>query len=183
MKAKIIDYKAENIPYIAELLIKGEVGIFPCDTIYGICACVNDANADRIYEIKQRPQAKSFIELMVKEDIVNRGLKVDEELIKRWPAPFTAIVFNSEGTTTAVRVPSDEFLQKLLKMTGPIYSTSVNYSGQMSLLTFDDILPVFEESVDFIVRAPKLAPGQSSTLINATEKPYKVIRQGAYIFN
>ena len=53
----------------------------------------------------------------------------------------------------------------------------------MSLLTFDDILPVFEDSVDFIVRHPNLVPGQSSTLINAIEKPYKVIRQGKYQFD
>lgn len=183
MKAEIIDYKTENIPLIAERLKRGEVGIFPCDTIYGICACVCEESAERIYEIKHRPQSKSFIELMTKSDIDRRGLMVDEELLSRWPAPFTAIVKNSEGSTTAVRVPSDEFLQGLLKLTGPIYSTSVNYSGEMSLLTFDDILPVFEDSVDFIVRHPSLVPGQSSTLINAIEKPYKVIRQGKYQFD
>ena len=124
MKAEIIDYKTENIPLIAERLKRGEVGIFPCDTIYGICACVCEESAERIYEIKHRPQSKSFIELMTKSDIDRRGLMVDEELLSRWPAPFTAIVKNSEGSTTAVRVPSDEFLQDLLKLTGPIYSTS-----------------------------------------------------------
>ena len=181
--AKILDYTEASIEEIAERLNRGEVGIFPCDTIYGICAKASKESADRIYEIKERPQSKSFIELMLKSDIIKLGLKVDQELLDLWPAPFTAIVENREGTTTALRVPSDIFLQKIILKTGPIYSTSVNLSGQASLLNFDDILPVFGDKVDFIVNHPSLIPGQSSTLINAVEKPYKIIRQGAYKFS
>lgn len=182
MSAAIIEYLDENIKEIASRLVSGQVGIFPCDTIYGICACVSAENADRIYQIKERPQNKSFIELMLKDDIIRRGIHAESDLLERWPAPFTAILNNAEGGTTAVRVPSDPFLQKLLEYSGPIYSTSVNISGEASLLSYEDIVPVFGDRVDFIVRHPSLVPGQSSTLINATEKPYKIIRQGAYRF-
>lgn len=181
--AYILEYAENNIEEIAARLNRGEVGIFPCDTIYGICAKVSKESADRIYEIKERPLSKSFIELMLKDDIVEAGLKVGSDLLDLWPAPFTAIVENREGSTTALRVPSDTFLQKILSKTGPIYSTSVNVSGQASLLRFDDIFPVFGDKVDFIVNHPNLVPGQSSTLINAVKKPYQIIRQGAYKFD
>ena len=100
----------------------------------------------------------------------------------RWPAPLTAIVRDREsGLTHAVRVPSDSFIQEVLRISGPIYSTSVNFSGEKSLLTFEDILPVFESLVDFIVKDPSVSGGMPSTLIDATSVPYRVLRQGAYI--
>ena len=50
------------------------------------------------------------------------------------------------------------------------------------MLTFSDILPVFEGSVDFIVDAPSVHGGMASTIIDATSTPYRVIREGAYRF-
>lgn len=182
MMAYIIDYSLENIDIIADRLLKDEVGIFPCDTIYGLCARANELNSEKLYEIKNRPQSKSFITLMTEKQLRKTSLSVDEELYERWPAPFTAILADKDGTTYAIRIPSDPFLQKLLDKSGPLYSTSVNFSGEASLLTFDDIYPVFFEKADFIVNHPNLIPGESSTLINATKKPYQIIRQGAYKF-
>lgn len=182
MNAAIIEYSLDNVPKIAERIKRGEVGIFPCDTIYGICASVSEANAERIYSIKERPQSKSFIELMTKADVIKRGLEIESDILDRWPAPFTAIARNPEGGTTAVRVPSDPFLQGLLALSGPIYSTSVNISGERSLLSFEEIFPVFASRVDFIVKHESLVPGKSSTLIDITSKPYRILRQGEYCF-
>ncbi len=178
----LIDYSVDNIPEIASRLKRGEVGIFPCDTIYGLCSAVSDENAERIYQIKERPQNKSFIELMTKEELAETDLIVPDDILSRWPNPFTAILANKEGVTTAVRVPDDEFLVKLLPLSGAIFSTSVNISGSPSLQDVDEIISVFSSRVDFIVVKRDLKPGMSSTLIDATKKPYRIIRQGAYEF-
>lgn len=181
--ALILNYDDVSANEIGLMLKRGDVGIFPCDTIYGICATVSEENAERIYQIKQRPQSKSFITLMTKDQLVSSDLIVPEDLLVRWPAAFTAILANKEGVTTAVRVPSDDFLLSLMEVSGPIYSTSVNISGQPSLQNSDDIISTFSSSVDFILEKKDLVPGMSSTLIDATKKPYRIIRQGAYEFS
>ena len=163
------------------LLCSGMVGIIPCDTIYGLSGCVSEEIAERLYEIKRRPQSKSFITLMTLTDLASSSLAVPEDIIERWPAPFTAILKDCNGETHAVRIPSDDYVQRVLGISGPIYSTSVNFSGEKSLLAFDDILPVFDDLVDFIIEDPSVSGGLPSTLIDATVHPYKVLRQGAYI--
>ncbi|EJW94966.1 Sua5/YciO/YrdC/YwlC family protein [gut metagenome] len=94
--ADILNYDNSKAKDIGLRLKSGQVGIFPCDTIYGICASATDENAERIYQIKRRPQSKSFITLMTKEQLMQSDLIVPEDLISLWPAPFTAILANKE---------------------------------------------------------------------------------------
>lgn len=180
--AEIIDYSYGNIPRIAELLRERKVGALPCDTIYGISALVGDDTGGRIYEIKNRPQNKSFITLMTKEQVRKSSLIVPDDIFALWPCALTAVLMDKDGTTAAVRVPDDPFLSSLLPLSGPIYSTSVNISGMPSLLTYDDILPVFDSRLDFIVKADGIKGGKSSTMVDATKKPYRILREGSYSF-
>ncbi len=180
--SQIIDYTSDNIPLVAEKLKKGEVGIIPCDTIYGISSTVSKEGCERIYEIKKRPQSKAFIVLMTKEQVKRSGLIVPEDILALWPCALTAVLEYHDGSTLAVRVPDDKYLLALLELSGPIYSTSVNISGEPSLLTFNDILPRFSDKVDFIVKSDITGIGLSSTLIDAAKKPYRILRQGSYEF-
>ena len=167
---------------VGELLSAGKVGVIPCDTIYGLSGCVSEENAERLYEIKRRPKSKSFITLMTLCQLKGSSLEVPSELLGIWPAPLTAILRDrASGETVAVRVPDDDYIQRVMAISGPIYSTSVNFSGEKSLLSFEDILPVFSSMVDFIVSDPSIHGGTASTLIDATVRPFKVLRQGAYV--
>lgn len=178
--AAIIDYREENIPEIARRLRRGEVGIIPSDTIYGISGIVGEERENRIYEIKERPASKKLIVLSSLEGLESLGVEVKDEIKKLWPSPLTVILPEIGGDTLAVRVPSDPFLLSLLTLSGPIYSTSVNFSGQPALQTFSEIEPVFSSKVDFIVKKERIEKGESSTLLDATKTPCRVLRQGAY---
>ena len=181
MSAEIIEKKSgDAVKRTAELLKAGKAGVFPCDTIYGLQASANDEMALKLYEIKRRPQNKSFITLISLEDLKKTDLEVPEILYDVWPAALTAILKSPDGTTHAVRVPSDPFLQELLPLSGPLYSTSVNFSGEQSLLTFSDIKPVFDDLVDFIVEDDSVHGGRPSTLVSFVEKPYRILRQGDF---
>lgn len=181
MSAEIIEKRnGDSVRRVAELLNDGKAGVFPCDTIYGLQAAADEKMAERLYEIKRRPQNKSFITLISIDDLKRTDLEVPDVLYNVWPAPLTAILRSPDGTTHAVRVPSDPFLQELLPLTGPLYSTSVNFSGEQSLLTFSDIKPVFDELVDFIVRDDDVHGGRPSTLVSFAEKPYRILRQGDF---
>ena len=181
MSAEIIEKRSgDSVRRVAEMINAGKAGVFPCDTIYGLQASADEKMAARLYEIKRRPQNKSFITLISLEDLKKADLEVPQVLYDVWPAALTAILKAPDGTTHAVRVPSDPFLQELLPLTGPLYSTSVNFSGEQSLLTFSDIKPVFDDLVDFIVRDPDVHGGRPSTLVSFVEKPYRILRQGDF---
>lgn len=166
---------------VASLLLDGKVGILPCDTIYGLSAIANEATADEIFQIKRRPQSKSLITLMSLEAAAASELDIPDDILSTWPAPLTAIVNGKDGATHAVRVPADSFIQRVLAISGPIWSTSVNFSGERSLVTFDDIYPVFNNIVSFIVRKKESKDSAlPSTLIDCTVHPYRIIRQGAF---
>ena len=165
----------------AKALKDGKTGILPCDTIYSLSALRNEEKADELYEIKERSASKSFITLMTLDQLRESPLVVPEALYSIWPAPLTAVLVSKDGGTVAVRVPKGEYINKVLSVSGPIYSTSVNISGQPSLLTFDDIFPVFSGKVDFIVEDRSIKGGRPSTLIDATTEPFKVLRQGEFV--
>ena len=172
--------EVNNIEDTIKRLRNGEVGIIPSDTIYGISSLVTEEAMERIYEIKERPQSKKLIVLSDKNSLESLGLIVPDEILSLWPSPLTVILPTKGGDTLAVRVPDDKYLSSLLSETGPLFSTSVNISGKPSLETFEEIYPVFSDRVDFIVRKENIVKGESSTLLDATKKPCRVIRQGAY---
>ena len=172
--------EVNNIEDTIKRLRKGEVGIIPSDTIYGISSLVTEEAMERIYEIKERQQSKKLIVLSDKNSLESLGLIVPDEILSLWPSPLTVILPTKDGDTLAVRVPDDKYLSSLLSETGPLFSTSVNISGKPSLETFEDIYPVFSEKVDFIVRKENIVKGESSTLLDATKKPCRIIRQGKY---
>ena len=182
MELDIINYSFDNIEEIARRLNRDEIGIIPCDTIYGISGRVNEKNSNRIFEIKERPESKNLINLMTKSQLASSSLIVSEDILSLWPCALTVILEDRNGGSVGVRVPSDPFLAKVLPLTGPIFSTSVNISGRPSLLHFEDILPVFSHKVDFIVKKEIQGEAMSSTLVDARKKPYRILRQGSYEF-
>ena len=165
----------------AEALKNGKVVILPCDTIYSLSGRIGEDMKDKLYDIKQRPKSKSFITLMTLDQLRESHLIVPERLYSLWPAPLTAILRTEDGGTEAVRVPEGDYINKILSVSGPIYSTSVNISGQESLLTFDDIFPVFSPLVDIIVEDHTIKGGRPSTLIDAVTDEFRIIRQGDFV--
>ena len=72
--ADILPYSMASAEEVGERLRRGEVGIFPCDTIYGLCGRADERIAERLYEIKRRPASKSFITLMDKSQLIDSSL-------------------------------------------------------------------------------------------------------------
>lgn len=181
--AEIIEYTKENAGRIAALLKKGKVGAVPCDTIYGLSAVVGEEGSKRIYELKKRPKNKSFIVLMTKNQLQESSLIVPDDIFSLWPCALTAVLSYPDGSTLAVRVPDDELLEDIITLSGPIYSTSVNVSGEKSMLTFSEINSYFGDKLDFIAKTDKTGEGKSSTLVDVTKKPYRILREGSYKFS
>lgn len=179
---EIVGCDEKGLETLSMLLLEKKVGILPCDTIYGLSGIVDESVSRKLYEIKRRPQNKNFIELWSLDRLKESSIIVPEELYSLWPCPLTAILNDQRGVSHAVRVPADPFLEKLLPLTGPIFSTSVNFSGEKSLVRLSEIKEVFSSLVDFIVEGNGSDEGKAlpSTLIDMRERPYRIIRNGAF---
>ncbi|MGD1816511.1 MAG: L-threonylcarbamoyladenylate synthase [Pleomorphochaeta sp.] len=163
-----------------ELLRENKVLVLPCDTIYGLCAKMGEAE-DTLRNIKKRKETKPFLILATIEQ-AKELCYIPDEILKLWPCPLTAVLNKKEGGTLAVRVPSDPFLQSLLEELGyPIYSTSINESGYSSLTNIVDIILNYKDRVAAFVVDSDMQGNTPSTLIDVSKKPYTILRQGKYI--
>ncbi len=162
-----------------ELLRENKVLVLPCDTIYGLCAKMGEAE-DTLRNIKKRKETKPFLILATIEQ-AQELCYIPDEILKLWPCPLTAVLNKKEGGTLAVRVPSDPFLQSLLKELGyPIYSTSINESGYSSLTNIVDIILNYKDRVAAFVVDSDMQGNTPSTLIDVSKKPFTILRQGKY---
>ncbi len=173
--------REDSFNQVIEILEANGVVIVPCDTIYGILGKAPDTDS-LIRDIKGRGEAKPFLTLVSSVIQFNRlsVIPFPLELEKYWPGPLTVVTTVKTGGTVAYRLPSDNFLQDVVShIEVPLYSTSVNSSGEKPLWRLSDIVDQFEDKVDLIVDGGDYKGRLPSTVIDITSKPYKIIRQGA----
>jgi L-threonylcarbamoyladenylate synthase len=166
---------------LLDLLSTGGIAIIPCDTMYGIVGAAPETEV-RIRAVKGRGDDKPFLQLIPDASWVGKmtGANVPPSLLSYWPGPLTVIMPSREEGTVGVRVPDSPFLRQLILSLGkPIYSTSVNRTGNPPLSRIEEIRVGFEADVGLIVDAGDFPESAPSTIIDATTRPYRIIRQGA----
>ena len=184
---------ADSLQRTVQVLKNGGVVIIPTDTVYGFSGIVPSMGSlsrslslskgtdDRIRTIKGREETKPFIQLIAcPEDLqLYTNDTVPPELLSKWPGALTIIVNNKEGGTTAFRCPGDEWLRKIISECGsPIYSTSVNRSGQPVLDEEAAIINEFTNEVDLIIKDGDKKGALPSTLVSIIDGKIKILRQG-----
>ena len=176
------------ISITSSLILKNEVVIIPTDTIYGFSGLLSAEK--NLMNIKKREKSKKLIYLIEKPEMALEH--IDETFYSKfeldfffshWPNPLTIIYKGKTEKTIALRCPKDEWLSSLLSNVGyPIFSTSVNISGQASMEKIEMIKKTFEKDVSLIVDAGDIK-GKSSTILDVSERPFKVLRLGSYPIN
>jgi L-threonylcarbamoyladenylate synthase len=170
-------------------LMQNAIGIIEHDTVPGIVAIANAANAERIIALKNRDAHKGFIVLIptiqAAYTLARTILPATEAIMHRyWPGPLTVIVekaptvpdsISGYRPTIALRCPHHPKLQAILgDVNQPLLSTSANISGHTGLSQ------ALLDRVDFTYGNVTLpADGQPSTLLDGTQSPPILIRQGA----
>lgn len=177
----ILDKKdSDTVERVANILLNGGTVVIPCDTIYGLSAVFLKGEAV-LKALKGRDANKPFLVLATLDQARSLCSSIPSSVLSAWPAPLTVILPYVGGGTIGIRVPDDAFLLSILEKVGsPIYSTSVNISGEPSLLDFDSIVKRFGDKVDVLVKGLDVQGTTASTLIDATVVPFKLIRQGSY---
>lgn len=187
-----------SVALTASCLKQGNVCIIPTDTVYGFSGIVDTKKRQfqtdsKIRSIKGRSETKPFIYLIDEPEKIKlySDAKIPDEILNLWPGPLTIIVpikpdsdLVSAFSTVAFRCPGDAWLRNVIKQVGaPIFSTSVNYSGQPVCETEQDIIDNFEKSVDLVVCDGDKIGSVPSTIISISDNTIKVIRYGAVRIN
>lgn len=185
----------QEIDAAVKVLKEGGVILYPTDTVWGIGCDAADRDAvERVFEIKERSDAKSLITLVADADMIGRYVKVIPqmaiELIEVNDKPMTIIYPGAmslaenvvaEDGSVGIRIPQSEFCRLLCKrFGGAIVSTSANISGEEAPCSFEEINASILDAVDHIVDPcyEEGATGVSSQIIKVgLDGEIKVIRE------
>lgn len=155
----------EDIRRAIEVMNQGGIILYPTDTIWGLgCDATNPEAVRRIYEIKQRTDAKALISLVDSETKVQFYVKevpeVAWDVMELSEKPMT-VVFDggrnlapnllAEDGSAAIRITKEAFSKELcMRMKRAVVSTSANISGQPAPRCFAEISEEIKKAVDYI---------------------------------
>lgn len=163
-----------------QALEQGGAILCPTDTVWGLSGnALNEEVIQKVYNIKNRPQHKSFIVLMhsieqlceyVNDDVSDIEAFLEEQKrpttviykqTKRLPAELLA----ADGSI-AIRIPKEKWLIDFLQtLDFPLISTSANISGEVTPTVFEDVTKEIIAAVDYAVPYFPEATKQSSQIV------------------
>ncbi|MDO8602671.1 MAG: L-threonylcarbamoyladenylate synthase [Candidatus Omnitrophota bacterium] len=191
MKTRVIklnpDFPEEKlINEAAGVLKNGGLVVFPTETVYGIAAnALNKDTLSRLYEIKKRPQDKPFSVHIadfdsLKQLEINLSKDAERVAMRFWPGPLTLVALNSRKEKIGLRMPDNTIALLLIKKAGvPVVAPSANLSGSKPPVSVEEVLSEMDGCVDMILDGGRVRIGIESTVMDVTERPFKILRQGA----
>ena len=198
MISKYVDLRTNidlnKIKEAGKCIKKGEIVLFPTETVYGIGANALDGKAvSKIFEAKGRASDNPLIvhisDLYMLEDLAENVGVIEQKLINKfWPGPLT-IVFNKKRCvpdivtagleTVGIRMPSNEIARRLIEYAKcPIAAPSANISGKPSGTKIEDIIEELDGKVDYILDAGWTDIGVESTVVRVKDNKVHILRPG-----
>jgi len=175
---------AEGIALAAGLLRAGSVVAFPTDTVYGV-AVVDASGLPALFALKQRPVEKR-IPILVADlaQATAAGWDADERaaaLSERfWPGALT-LILPGPGESQAFRAPDHAVALDLVRVAGPLFTTSANRSGEPETLGADDVLIAFatqQDELAAVIDGGAVPGGIASTIVDLSVTPATILREG-----
>jgi len=180
----------------ASLIIReGGVVAFPTETFYGLGVAVfNQKAIKKVFEIKNRSLNKPLLILIDNEsslsELVSEIPTIAFPLMdKFWPGPLT-IIFKASSQLTSlltggtgkigIRVSSNTIAKKLVQRAGtPLTATSANREGELSPSMASQVIAQLGDRIDLVIDGGKTKGNLSSTIIDVTFAPPRIVRAGA----
>lgn len=184
-----------RIEYVVKALRDGAVIIYPTDTIYGMGCDIHNARAvERVARIKGIKPTKndfSFIcyDLSHIADYARVSNQAFKLMKKQLPGPFTFILeatgnvpklLNTNKKTVGIRVPDNDIPRQIVNELGnPIITTSIRDEDEIIEYSTDPelIFEKFQNQVDIVIDGG-YGGNVASTIVDATDDDFSVIRQG-----
>lgn len=185
-----------DIKEVADRINKGEIVIFPTDTVYALgCLMTNKPGIERICRIldKKEKQAKMSLICPNISVISQYTEQIDNNIFKTMkrylPGPYTFILksnkyvqkfFKNNKEEIGVRIPKSEILDALQEfLEAPLISTSLNtHNGVQNYFTDpNEIENVFQHTVDMLLDGGN-GDNAESTVLDCTGEEIELIREG-----
>jgi len=178
----------------AALIKRGELVVFPTETVYGLGANAFDKEAvARIFEAKGRPQDNPLIvHISSLDEIENIAVDIPDGFYrlaeKFMPGPLTAILKKSRkipdavtagGDTVGVRMPDNEYARELIAKSYPLAAPSANRSKHISPTTAAHVYEDLAGEVPLILDGGECSVGIESTVLDLTSDIPTILRPGA----
>ena len=192
--------KEENKAIItlgAQLIKKGRVISVMTETVYGLLADAENSKAvEKIYDLKERPKINPLIVHVDTIEMAKNYAIFSEDALKIarkfWPGPLTLVLKRKKKcsisstvtaglSTIAIRIPDSKvFLNIINQSKKPIAAPSANRSGYVSSTNASHVHNSFGDKLSLIVDSGQSRIGLESTVLDLTNKPYKILRKGIY---
>jgi L-threonylcarbamoyladenylate synthase len=195
LKAEPPSYSFGPIRRAGAILRAGGVAVFPTETVYGVGADIRDAAAvERVFVLKNRNPSQPLMAhcaspVQMLEYVTGVPEWVQPLVSRFWPGPLALILHSTDkvpaavtggGRTIGIRMVGHPVARDLLEELGaPIAGTSANLHGEPATSRFDAICPKLLDQVDVALDAGICGRGLSSTVLDVTCEPPRVVRLGA----
>lgn len=173
---------AHGIARATELLRAGGLVALPTETVYGLAARADSAQAvARIYQAKGRPDFNPLIvhvaNLAAAEGLAEFAEGARALADAHWPGPLTLVLPRRRDAglagavsaglpTLALRCPAHPVMRAVLAQIGaPLAAPSANRSGFVSPTTADHVLATLDGRIDAVLDAGPCAAGLESTIV------------------
>ncbi|HEX6247718.1 MAG TPA: L-threonylcarbamoyladenylate synthase [Nocardioidaceae bacterium] len=172
---------------------RGQLVVFPTDTVYGIGADAFDpASVRRLLAAKGRGRDMPppvLVSAPTTLDALAVGVPswARALIAELWPGPLTVVCRQQQSLqwdlgdtrgTVAVRMPDDEVALELLARTGPLAVSSANLTGKDAATDADQAEAMLGASVEVILDGGPTAGSVASTIVDATGDTGRVLRAG-----
>ena len=175
-------------------LFKGDLVIFPTETVYGIGADATNHEAVKlIFKTKKRPHENPLICHFsnIREIKKNFDFKIkDNELAKIfWPGPLTLVLQKKKNSNISphvsnnknfvgCRIPNNDIALNLLSLLDfPIAAPSANIATRTSVTSIKDLDSNLQNI--FQIDGGSTVLGLESTVIKTTDNACKILRLGS----
>ena len=186
---------SEGIERAARLLREGSLVAVPTETVYGLAARADRAEAvAEIYRAKGRPEFNPLIVHVLDLADATRLAEVDERAHRLaaafWPGPLTLVMPKKPAApvapavtagldTIALRCPAHPAMRALLGATGlPLAAPSANPSGAVSPTTAGHVLSGLDGRIAAVLDGGSSGRGLESTIVALRDFGWQVLRPG-----
>jgi tRNA threonylcarbamoyl adenosine modification protein (Sua5/YciO/YrdC/YwlC family) len=168
------------------------VGV-PTDTVYGVAADPFSRDGmTALFQLKGRGKEHPVALLCADIEQANELARISplaQKLASRhWPGPLTLVmervpglpdwIGDARGGTVGLRVPQHPVALELLRTTGTLAVTSANRHGEEPAVNHEEAQAIFGSEV-FGYLHGKGGAGTASTVVDITEHPPRILRQGS----
>lgn len=184
----------EGLDEAVSLIKKGELVVFPTETVYGLGAdAFNGKAVEKIFAAKGRPQDNPLIvHIASPEQVRDIAVDIPSEFFllaqKFMPGALTVVLPKSDkipfvvtagGNTVAVRMPDNKYARELIARSAPLAAPSANRSKHVSPTTAQHVYDDLKGEVGLILDDGPCGVGIESTVLDLTSETPAILRPGA----